>query len=134
MDMLDTDQINSECHRLTVNENPDKDIYELEKLREEAYMNIVENNIHEDYSKPILSSDYVDGLKVVLKLEKTQLDELFKNAYLIDLIKFDVKELVNKRLEEFYRSADENVEPANFLLKKVVIMIIKYLIFINLNN
>lgn len=132
MDMLDTEQTNSECHHLIVDGSSDKDVYELKKLREEAYMNIIENNICENYSSPILSSDYVDGLKVVLKLEKTQLDELFKNAYLIDLIKFDVKELVNKRLEEFYRSADENMESDNFLLKKVVI--IKYLIFVNFNN
>ncbi|XP_025423494.1 uncharacterized protein LOC112692893 isoform X2 [Sipha flava] len=94
----------------------DKDFYELKKLRLEARMNINENNICEDHSET--SSDYVNSLNIILILGQTQINELFKNDTLLDLIKFDVKEVVNKRLEEFFNFIDENVEEDNILLEK----------------
>jgi len=87
-------------------------------------MNITENNICEDYSDSLLSSDYVDSIKIVLVIDQTRVNELIKNGPLMDSIKSDVKELVNKRLEEFYSFTDDNFEQDNILHKKVVIIII----------
>lgn len=102
----------------------DRDFYELKKLRLEARMNISDNNICEENTETLLSSDYVDSVKIILILGQTRVNELFKNVPLLDLIKLDVKEVVNKRLEECYRFIDENVEEDNILLEKVVTIMI----------
>ncbi|XP_026823514.1 uncharacterized protein LOC113561355 isoform X2 [Rhopalosiphum maidis] len=94
----------------------DKDFYELKKLRLEARMNIDDNNICENLSEPLLSSDFVDSIKIVLVLGQTRVNELFKNASLMDLVKFEIKDLVNRKLEEYYRfmdGIDESVEQDN---------------------
>lgn len=124
MDIPDVDQTNLECHLWGGDGSLDRDFYELKKLRLEARMNITENNICEDYSDSLLSSDYVDSIKIVLVIDQTRVNELIKNDPLMDSIKSDVKELVNKRLEEFYSFTDDNFEQDNILHKKVVIIII----------
>jgi len=134
MNILDNDQTNLECHRWSGDGSSDKDFYELKKLRLEAQKNISENNIN-DYSEPLLSDDLVDSLKIVLTLgDIPHVDELFKNTTLIDLLKFDVKELINKRLEDNYRFNDKNVKQDFTLQKKVVIIKNNYLVILNLNN
>lgn len=123
MDVLDIDQTDLECQFWHSNGSSDRDFYELKKLRLEARMNITENNICEDYSDPLLSSDYVDSIKIVLVLSRARVNELIKNEPLMDSIKLDVKELVNKRLEECYNCIDDNLEHNNIFHKKVIIII-----------
>jgi len=124
MDISETYQTNSDFYRCNADISSDRDFYELKKLRLEARMNINDNNVCENLSEPLLSSDYVDSLKIVLILGQDRVNELFKNTSLLDLIKFDIKELVNKRLEECYRFMDESVEQDNFLHEMVLITII----------
>lgn len=102
MDIPDTNINNTIHHLYNVDVSLDRDFYELNKLKQEAHKNIIENNICEDYSDLMCSSDYVDSIKFIIKLEQGQVNELFKNIQLMDLITFDIKELVNKRLEEYY--------------------------------
>lgn len=125
MEDANTNQFNLELKPHNYDVNWDRDFYELKKLRIEARMNINDNNICEDHSET-LSSDYVDSLNIILILGQTRVNELFKNVTLLDLIKFDVKEVVNKRLEEFFNFIDVNVDEDNILLEKVVIIKIKY--------
>lgn len=118
-DISDKNNVNSIHHGYNVDVSLDRDFHELTKLKQEAHMNIIENNICEDYSELLWSSDYVDSIKFVLKLEQGQVNELFKNVQLMDLITFDIKELVNKRLEEYYLVLNKNDEPDNILYSKV---------------
>lgn len=119
-----TDEINLEYHeRWNGDGSSDRDFYELKKLRLEAHMNITENNISEDFSKPLLSSDYFDRINVVLILGKTRVNDLLKNDSLMDLIKLEVKETVNTRLEEFYKSIDENIEQDSISQERVIIIL-----------
>lgn len=130
-----TDEINLEYHeRWNGDGSSDRDFYELKKLRLEAHMNITENNISEDmnitennicedFSKPLLSEDYVDRINVVLILGKARVNNLLKNGSLMDLIKLEVKEIVNKRLEEFYKFIDENIEQDSISQEKVIIIL-----------
>lgn len=120
VDISDTYQTNSECHRLNGDISSDKDFYELKKLRLEARMNISDNNVCGNYSEPLLSSNYVEKIKIELILGKTQVNELFQNTSLMDLIKLDIKELVNKRFEECYRFVEEDHEQYDILHLKVV--------------
>ncbi|XP_003241437.1 uncharacterized protein LOC100575782 [Acyrthosiphon pisum] len=115
MDISDIDQTNTDCYQCKTDLSSDRDFYELKKLRLEARLNINDNSVCENLSEPLLSSDYVDSLKIVLILGEDRVNELFKNTSLMDLIKLDVKELVNKRLEECYRFIDESVEQDNCL-------------------
>jgi len=124
MDISDMDHTNSDCNRFNGDISSDKDFYELKRLRLEACININDTNACENVSEPLLSSDFVDSIKIVLILGQTQGNELFKNASLMDLIKFDVKELVNRRLQEWYRlTTDEHVEQDNCLHETVLITI-----------
>lgn len=107
----DTNKTDFGCQRLNGDGSPDKDVYELKKLRLEAQHNISENNIIDDSCEPLLPCDYGDGFKIVIQLGNTSLeDKLFKNTPLLDLIKFDVKELINQRLEEYYSFKDSDLE------------------------
>ncbi|KAL5233690.1 hypothetical protein ACI65C_001100 [Semiaphis heraclei] len=115
MDISDIDQSNLDCYRCNADISSDRDFYELKKLRLEARMNINDDNVCENLSEPLLSSEYVDSLKIVLILGQDRVNELFKNTPLLDLIKFDIKELVNRRLEEYYRFMDESIEQDNYL-------------------
>lgn len=129
MDILvsDIDQSNPDCYQCNADISLDRDFYELKKLRLEARMNINDNNVCENLSEPLLSSEYVDSLKIVLILGQDRVNELFKNTSLLDLIKFDIKELVNKRLDEYYRFMDESIvsiEQGNCLHEMVFIAII----------
>lgn len=119
VDILDTYHTNIECHRLNGDINSDKDFYELKKLRLEARMNIIDNNVCGNYSEPLLSSDYVEKIKIELILGKAQVDELFQNTSLMNLIKLDIKELVNKRFEECYRFVEEDPDQYDILQLKV---------------
>jgi len=106
----DTNQIDFGCQRPN-DGSSDKDVYELKKLRLEAQHNISENNIIDDSCEPLLPCNYGDGFKIVIQLGNTSLgDKLFKNMPLLDLIKFDVKELINQRLEEYYSFKDSDLE------------------------
>lgn len=120
----DTDKTKAKCHHWNGVESSDKDYSELIKLRQEASMNIIENQTSRDYeySESLLYSDYVNQIKIILSLEQIQADELFKNTYLIDLITYDVKELVQKRLQEFYNSATETEKYGAILHEQVVII------------
>lgn len=132
MDISDIDQTNLDGYQCNDNLSSDKDFYELKKLRLEARMNIDDNNICENLSEPLLSSDLADSIKIVLILGQTRVNELFKNASLMDLIQFEIKDLVNKRLEEYYSfldGMDESVEQDNCLHEKVLITIITTKIF-----
>lgn len=131
MDILDMYQTNSECHELNGDINTDRDFYELKKLRLEARMNINENNVCENYSEPFFSSEYVKKIKIELILGQAQVNELFKNASLMDLIKYDIKELVNKRFEECYRVIDEDVEQDILAEKVLILFYVYYLKLIN---
>lgn len=124
MDISDIDQSNLDCYRCNADISSDRDFYELKKLRLEARMNINDDNVCENLSEPLLSSEYVDSLKIVLILGQDRVNELFKNTPLLDLIKFDIKELVNRRLEEYYRFMDESIEQDNYLHEMVLIAII----------
>lgn len=115
----DVDQTNLEYHRCNGDGSSDRDFCELKKLRLEARMNITEYNICEDYSDPLVSCDYIDSIKIVLALGQTRVNELIKNGPLMDLIKFDVKELVNKRLEECYRFTSDHFKQDEILHEKV---------------
>lgn len=120
IDISDTYQTNSECHRLNGDISCDKDFYELKKLRLEARMNINDNDICGNYSKSLLSSNHVEKIKIELILGKTQVNELFQNTSLMTLIKLDIKELVNKRFEECYRFVEDDPEQYDILHLKVV--------------
>lgn len=128
MDVVDN-QISLKDSQLNNDESPDKDFYELKKLRLEARMNCIENNIYEEHLESLLSTDNTDSIKISLILGRTRVNELFKNVPLLDLIKFDVKELVNKRLEECYRFTDESFVEDNFVHETVVI-IVRFLLVI----
>lgn len=120
VNILDTCQTNLECDQLNGDISFDKDFYELKKLRLEARMNISDNNICANYSEPLLSSNYVEKIKIELILGQTQVNELFQNTSLMNLIKLDIKELVNKRFEECYRFVNEDPEQDNILHLKVI--------------
>lgn len=124
MDISDIDQTNTDCYQCNTDLSSDRDFYELKKLRLEARMIINDNNVCENLSEPLLSSDYVDSLKIVLILGEDRVNELFKNTSLMNLIKLDVKELVNKRLEECYRFIDESVEQEDNCLHEMVLITI----------
>ncbi|XP_027845142.2 uncharacterized protein LOC114125612 [Aphis gossypii] len=122
MDISDIDQTNLDGYQCNDNLSSDKDFYELKKLRLEARMNIDDNNVCENLSEPLLSSDLVNSIKIVLILGQTRVNELFKNVPLMDLIKFEIKDLVNKRLEDHYSfvdGMDESVEQDNCLHEKI---------------
>lgn len=120
-DILNNDQMYTDGCRWNGDGSSDKDFYELKKLRLEARINCIENNLSEEYSEPLLYPEYVDSIKIVLILGENQVNELFKNTPLMDLIKLDVKELVNKRLEECYKFTDKNSEQDYISYKKVII-------------
>lgn len=126
MESGDTNQLKLESQQYNGDINVDKDYYELKKLRLEARMNMNDNNTCQDNFETLFSSDYLDSIKINVILGQTRVNELFKNVTLLELIKFDVKEVVNKRLEECYRFRYENVEEDNNLLAKVVTVLIKY--------
>ncbi|XP_025200308.1 uncharacterized protein LOC112598149 isoform X2 [Melanaphis sacchari] len=116
IDISDIDQTNSDCYQCNGDLSSDKDFYELKKLRLEARLNIDDNNVCENLSEPLLSPDFADSIKIVLILGQTRVNELFKNTSLMDLIKFEIKDLVNRRLEDYYRftdGMDESVEQNN---------------------
>lgn len=125
MDISNTDKTNIECQQWNGNGSIDKDVSELIKLRQEAFMNVIENKTNADYeySEPLLYSDCGNQIKIVLTPRQIQADELLRNTYLIDLIKYDVKELVNKRLLEYYNSATEIDEHDATLHQHIVIII-----------
>lgn len=122
MDILDIDKSKPECRRLNGDKSSDKDYSELIKLRQEASMNIIENKTGGDYEfpEPLLHSDYVNQIQIVLTLGQIRADDLLKNNYLIDLIKYDVKDLVHKRLLEFYSPTTEIDEYSAILQEQVV--------------
>lgn len=115
---------NSDCHLWSGAECSDRDYYELKELRLEAQKNINENNINKNNSEVILPCDFEDNIKIVLMLKNTSRDDkLFNNSTLLDLLKFDIKELVNKKIEEYCTSKDDSVEQDNSLSKKVELAI-----------
>lgn len=124
IDISYTDQTNSDCYQYNGDLNSDRDFNELKKLRLEACMNINSNNVSDNLSEPLLSSDYVNSINIVLILGPTRVDDLLMNTSLMDLIKLDVKETVNKRLKECYKVIDETVEQDNILHEMVFITII----------
>ncbi|CAH1736601.1 unnamed protein product [Aphis gossypii] len=122
MDISDIDQTNLDGYQCNDNLSSDKDFYELKKLRLEARMNIDDNNVCENLSEPLLSSDLGNSIKFVLILGQTRVNELYKNASLMDLIKFEIKDLVNKRLEDHYSFVDrmdESVKQDTCLHEKI---------------
>ncbi|VVC28202.1 Hypothetical protein CINCED_3A005812 [Cinara cedri] len=121
MDIADAGKTKAECHRWKSDKSLDKDYSELIQLRQEASMNIIVNETDGDYeySETLLHSDNVNQIHIVLTLRQIKADELLRNNYLIDLIKYDVKELVHKRLLEFYNSATEIDEHGAILHEQV---------------
>lgn len=119
MDISKINQTNSK-YVLCKDGSSDKDFCELNNLKREARMNIIENNICEDYTDPLLASDYVDSIKFILKLEQVQVNEIFNNDQLMDIIKFDIKEIVNKRFDDYYRLTKENDEQDKIFYRKVI--------------
>jgi len=115
----DTIKTDFGCQRHNGGGSSDKDVYELKKPRLEAQHNISKNNTIDDSYEPLLPCDYGDSFTIGIELGNMSLgDELFKNMPLLDLIKFDVKELINQRLEEYYLFKDSDLEK-DTLLKKV---------------
>lgn len=124
MDNPDIDKSKPECHRSNGDKSSDKDFSELIKIRQEASLNIIENKTGGDYEfpEPLLHSNYVNQIQIVLTLGQIRADDLLKNNYLIDLIKYDVKDLVHRRLLEFYSSATEIDEYGAILQEQVVVI------------
>ncbi|XP_050522219.1 uncharacterized protein LOC126894913 [Daktulosphaira vitifoliae] len=83
-----------ECNQWYLNDKLDIDYYELNKLRLEARMNFVEDNIIENHS--LL---YFNSMKLEIILGNFQFND---DNVLLDLIKQDVKDIVNKRIKSHY--------------------------------
>lgn len=125
-DISDLTQMNLENRRSNGDGISDKDFDELMKLRLEAQNNIAENDKIEDHSEPLLSCDYADYFKILITLENTfQSNELFENCSFINLIKCDIIEVINIRLEECYKFKNEDLEQYNNLLRQVFITIFR---------
>ncbi|XP_050437345.1 uncharacterized protein LOC126843689 isoform X2 [Adelges cooleyi] len=84
-------------------ERLDRDFYELKKLRLEACMNRVSYDTSPDCSVSLLPADRIT---FILVLGKSIVNELFKNNGVLDLIKCDVKDIVTKRLEDYFSYND----------------------------
>lgn len=126
IDMFDSTQMNLENQQRNSDDFSDRDFDELNQLRLEAKNNIAENNKMEDYSEPLLSCDYVDDYKIVITLRNTfQNNKLFENSFFLNLIKYDIKELINIRLEECNKFKNKDLEQDNNLLGQVFMTIFR---------
>lgn len=126
IDMLDSTQTNLENQQRNSDDFSDRDFDELKQLRLEAQNNIAENNKIEDYFEPLLSCDYTEGFKIVITLGNTfQNNKLFENSFFLNLIKYDIKNVINTRLEECYKFKNKDLEQDNNLLGQVSITIFR---------
>lgn len=126
IDVSDSTQTNLENQQRNGNHFSDRDFDELKKLRLEAQNNIAENNKIEDYFEPLLSCDYAESFKIVITLGNAfQNNKLFENSFFLNLIKYDIKELINIRLEECYKFKNKDLEQDNNLPGQVFITIFR---------